>query len=227
MKKIAVDAARTIFLFPLVELNPNGMDMNPVIRGVVQRYNFKIFPKHTLDFAENEKGLIFEGGEFESKRHGRIIAKLKVFDDGLVADTYSSTDDSKDLLEDAMSWLKAEFGLSLPSDRERKILYLSELTVTTDNDMMGLNPNFARFAALLSKKLSDVGSSSVNDGFKLSTIGFWPPDPRKSGAPAPFRFEMKAGTVPSDKRYYSQAPLTTEAHLEVLNEFEKLFSYPQ
>ena len=222
MKLISVDTARAIWLFPLTELNPTGKSMAEVLAGFIERYGFKRFPKNMMDLEEDGKALVFEGGEFTPKGTGPIIIKLRVYDDGLVADSFSSTQHSEEFLEDAMRWLKEQQGLTLPGDRTIKRLLLSELTVTTDKGLFGLNPGLRDFADLLSKTVVGLGTRVENTGFNVSVFQMHPPDPRKQGAAGPFRFEMKANTAPEEKRFYTQAPVSTDAHMMLLAAFEQV-----
>lgn len=218
MKLISVDLARTVWLFPLTELNPTGKSLTKMLIELAERYSFKKFPKHTLDFDE-EKALTFEAGEFKNRDGIEVVVRLRIYSDGCVADCWSSTRDSQDFLEDAMRWLRAEHGLSLPAETRVKVLFVSQLTVTTEMSLTALNPKLQAFADMLSAKL-DGG----NCGFNLGSIGLWSDRYNEPGAPGPFTIEHKLGTPLSKKYYSAQAPLTTDAHLEALDSFERILA---
>ncbi len=221
MKLISVDVARAIWLFPLSELNPGGRSTTKTFLDFTERYNFKKAPKHTLDF-DSDSALTFDQGEFTNKKGLSVIVKCRMYSDGFVADSWSSTTDSREFLEDAMGWLKANHGLALPSDRLIKSMYLSELTVTTESKLLNLNPKFRTFADLLSGKAKEFRGDDT--GFNVGSIGFWSNDPTRPRATAPFRFENKTGTLPQERRYWSQAPFPTDVHVELLEEFETILS---
>jgi hypothetical protein len=177
-----------------------------------------------IDF-DPESALTFEAGDFKNRDGISVVVKLRIYSDGFVAETWSLTRDSDDFLEDLMRWLQAEHGLSLPRDRRPRKLFLSQLTVTTDKRLSTINPALIALADELSSKLDQLDIK--NPGFNLGSIGLWSNNPIEKGAIAQFRFENKAGTLPAEKRYFTQAPLTTEAHLSILESFEKILAHPQ
>jgi hypothetical protein len=79
MNLISVDVARATWIFPLTELNPTGRSFAKAFVGLRERYNFKKYPKHSLDFDQEAKGLIFEEGDFKNRNGVDIIVKLSVF----------------------------------------------------------------------------------------------------------------------------------------------------
>jgi len=220
MKLINVEIARTVWLFPLSELNPDGRSMTEALVDFAERYHFKKAPKHALDF-DTEKALSFEEGEFKNREGRAISVKFRIYNDGIIADSWSSTGDSDDFLEDVMQWLKSKHGFSLPPDRKPTIIHLSQLTVSTDRKIVSLNPKLRDFENLLSQK---VGAKQDASGYGVAAIAFWPNDHNKPNASGPFRFENKAGTSLNDKRYFAQAPVSTDVHLELLEKFEAILA---
>jgi len=219
MKLISIDAARTSWIFPLTELNPTGRSFTEAFADLATRYSFKKFPKHTLD-VDSDKALTFEGGEFTNRDGEQIIIKLRVYTDGCVVDCWSSTRDAEDFLKDAMKWLKTEHGFGLPADTPIRTIYLSELTVRTNKSLISLNSKLHAFTDALSDKVKEFGGKDT--GFNFGSIGFWSNDTKRPMAPGPFRFENKVGTLPKDQRYFSQAPLPTDAHLALLDKLEAI-----
>jgi hypothetical protein len=221
MKLISVDIARTTWLFPLTELNPKGLSFTKAFLALAERYDFKKFPKHSLDFDPEAKGLVFNEGTFKTREGREIIVKLTIFTDGILADSWSSTNDSEDFLRDGMEWLKKEHGFFIPADRKVKTLYLSQLTVTTDKKIAGLNPKLQEFADLVASTVGDRWED--NSGFNVGAVNFWPNDPTKPSSPAQFRFEIKANTPAAEKRYFAIGPVQTDVHLQLLEKLESLF----
>lgn len=220
MRVISVDVARASWLFPLTELNPTGRNFTAAFAGLTQRYNFKKYPKHSLDFDPEAKGLIFEEGDFKNRDGINIIVKLSVFADGVVSDAWSSTRDAEDFLKDALQWLKAEHGFGLPPDRPLRTLYLSQLTVAMDKNPATAIPKLQPLMDLVSSKTAETDRPT--DGFMFAGFSFWAKDWNKPGAPGAYRFEIKAGSIPNENRYFAAAALPTEAHVETLNELERL-----
>lgn len=220
MKVISVDTARATWLFPLTELNPMGRSFTHVFQGLAQRYGFRKFPKYSLDFDQEAKGLIFNEGDFTTKSGDKILVKLSLFTDGIVADCWSSTQDSEEFLKDAMGWIKSEYNFTLPPDRLPKILYLSELTITSDANLAMINPKLAALAEKISSKLTESGRA--NAGYTFGGFSLWTKNWEQPGVPAPYRIERKLVSSIGENRYYAGAPLPTPDHLELLEEQERI-----
>lgn len=220
MKVISVNSARTSWLFPLSELNPTGKSVTEVFLQLQKKYNFRKAPAHMFDIDQTSKGLVFEQGEFVNRDIVPIIVKLSIFTDGLVADCWSSTRDSEDFLKDVVTWLKLDHGLSLPSDRIAKTIYMSELIVTTEKNPESINPKMERFCQFVADKVSSVGRD--NPGYTMGGLSLWVKDHNQSNPAPQYRFELKAGTPLEERRFYSAAPVTTDDHIAILNEHEKL-----
>lgn len=221
MKIINVEIARTTWLFPLTELNPSGRSLTKVFLGLRDRYKFNKSPAHTLDFDPESKGLIFDQGEYINRDGFPVLAKLSLFTDGIVSDTWSSTRDSEDLLEDAVKWVKAEHGFSLPNDRTVKRLYLSALNVAPEKAEFPGQSKLKALGEMVSSKLAETGRP--NKGFIVGGFNLISADWDRSGAPVPYRFEVRTNSHPGENRYYASAPLPTDIHTALLEEQERLF----
>jgi hypothetical protein len=221
MKIINVDVARTTWLFPLQEINPTGRSLTQAIIELKDRYKFKKAPVHTLDFDSEAKGLIFDQGEYINREAITIMAKLSIFTDGIVSDTWSSTKDSEDMLEDVMTWIKTEHGFSLPADRAVRKLYLSSLTVTTERGQIPGKSKLEELAELVSMRLTETGRP--NKGYIINGFSLASADWDQHGTPVPYRFEIKTASHPGENRYYASAPLPTDIHIALLEEQERLF----
>jgi hypothetical protein len=222
MKIINVDIARATWLFPLQEINPGGRSFTQAFIELKGRYNFKKAPMHTLDFDAEAKGLIFDQGEFVNRDGITVIAKLSIFTDGMVSDTWSSTRDSEDMLEDVVKWVKTEHGFGLPTDRTVKKLYLSALTVMTEKGQIAGRSKLEELAEKVSMRLTETGR--VNKGYIVNGFSLASADWDQSGAPVQYRFEIKTASHPGENRYYASAPLPTDVHIALIEEQIRLFS---
>jgi hypothetical protein len=82
--------------------------------------------------------------------------------------------------------------------------------------LSALNPRLAEFASRVS---SAVGGTV----FDVAAIELWP-DQAQALKPANFSFQRKIGEPSNSDRYWSQAALPTDRHLELLEELEALLS---
>jgi hypothetical protein len=57
--------------------------------------------------------------------------------------------------------------------------------------------------------------------FELNGLSFWT-DTNDAGKQAIIRIERQVGKAFAEKRYFSEAPFQTQAHISLLEEFENL-----
>jgi hypothetical protein len=221
MELLTVHMGRAIWLFDLAELNPRGKSLMPeLLEWLKDTYNFETAPSKITELDPTTKALLFERGRIQVREEVFVDIGLKVFNDGLVAETQSSTRDADAFLEDLMVSATKEFNLTFKPRMIRHKLYFSELFVFSEKTLTGVHPKAAEFAA----KIDSFVPSRLGAPFQVSAFSFWP---TQTTAPpvviGPFRFERKLQTNPSEGKYYSTAPLHTDDHLRLLEEFESIF----
>jgi hypothetical protein len=217
MELLNVKQARSIWLFDIDELNPQGKSIQPeLVEWLKDNYHFEKFPKSLSALSEN-KGVAFEEGSYQLRDEFFISVNLTLYNDGVVADTMSSTEDTDKFIDDALNLAVKDFGLHYTSHLVRQKLYVSELYVQCGRSLGGLNKGLKSF----SDRLSSL-SSSTKASFDVSSIGFWADPSASPVQTGPFQFERKAGTAFSENRFYSRAPLPTKDHLALLDDFEHL-----
>ena len=138
MQRLITITAKSIWLFPIADLNPEGKAIeSDLVKWLAGKYYFQKFPASTLDVNPENKTLEFSGGKFKS--NGDYLAvDLSIYNDGIVANTRSSTEDTDRFVREALENCVNEFGLNYP--RIRKRIYLSEMDVKLDKPMKLLNP---------------------------------------------------------------------------------------
>jgi hypothetical protein len=220
MNLLSVKQARAIWLLNLIDLNPRGRNLLALIPGIIAKYKFRGFPYKPEDF-DLTKGIKFLGGIFQKDSQTEINIDLTVYLDGLLADTQSSSDDSDQFLDEFLTWATNKLGLVSYNEVIRTKSYVSELFVRTDKPLIALNPKLEKFAKHLTSLIK--GHSHHPVAFETVGITFWT-DQTITLPPGPFRFERVTEIPFAENRYYSAAPLQTDAHLEILMEFEKILS---
>jgi hypothetical protein len=220
MKLLSVQRARSIWLVNLVDLNPHGRNVFSLIAPIIAKYKFVQFPTkpEELDLSN---GIKFVGGSFQKDPQNDIAIDLTIFNDGFIADTRSSTEDSDAFFEEFFSWIVIEFGLVPYKEILRSRVYVSELWVETDKSLNTLNPKLENFAKRLTTLI--VGHNHHPISFETYGISFWT-NPTITLPPGPFKFERAEGSPFNENRYFSAAPLQTDVHLEILEELENILS---
>jgi hypothetical protein len=212
MKLISVVLARSVLLFDLGEFNPKGLNLWPVCEWLIERYRFSAYPKNLLDLNP-EKALAFKAGSFNNSKGENILVSLAIYNNGIVADASSSTDDSDEFLRQVAAGIEKDFGLIVPPNAGRS--YVSQLEVgAPEFSLSAFNPDLASFADSLSATVATVDGKPRK--FDFGALQFWTEDVNPATSPAYFRFERKLGLPFSSNHYFSQAALETQDHLEFL-----------
>ncbi len=216
MELLAVRLARLITLFPTDEINPRGRTLMPDITpAFVKRYGFLKYPQTYAEFDET-KGVTFEGGYWKSIAVDRIV----LYNNGVMVDTRSSTSDSEKVLEDALIWAAENFGLTYHPEMLARKAYLSELEVKCEARIEMLNPQLKSFAKRLSERASS--SAGQNLSYEAFSIGFNFDSAFAKAFSGPMRFERLTDVPYSDNKYFTSAPVPTDAHMLFLDELEAI-----
>jgi len=220
MKLLNVTMARAIWLFDIRDMNPKGKSIFPdLLDWLKDEYHFQKFPKSTAE-VDQHGGLVFSEGDFQVKEEIFIDVALSIYNDGLVATTQSSTDESELFLENVLDLARKEFSLIFDNSMIRRKMYLSEVNVKMDGSLDRINPNLEE----ISGKLSSASGLESTCGFQLSGLIFgvdMTALPLSKQFFSGFALERKAGAPFSENRFWSKAPLSTGKHLELLTDLEK------
>jgi hypothetical protein len=218
MKKISVGLARSIWLFDTNELNPAGKAIFPdIMVWLGEKYAFQTFPKSIADVDTEKKGYVFKTGEFQSAV-GAITVNFSFYGDGVVAETWSSTEQGDAFLEDLLHSSAIKYGLPYKPEMVRSKTYISELVVQLDHHLNKLNPKIAGFC----KELDKLFAKRNLPPFEMTGMLFAPDTSAASYKPPGLQIERKLGTAFTENRFWSRSPFTTSDHLRALEEFEKL-----
>jgi hypothetical protein len=212
MKLQSIRVARSIWLVPFAHLNPRGRNLLSVVPAVVERYGFAKPP--TLESLTTVPlKIVFESGAFLNPAGVPIAVNLTLHDDGLVADTRSSTDDADLFLEDLLSWAAEKYQLPLYSELGVRKIYASEITVSFRKTLDVFNEKFSAFVDAIKP-----GLPGQKDPMELVAVIFGS-DPA-AGRQQLLRIEREVSIPFSENRYYSYAPIKTVEHLKLLESFE-------
>lgn len=215
MQLSAVLLARAIGFVETSDLNPRGRVFFPaIVPLIVERFSFQKYPSKPDDFDES-KGVNFEAGyAFETS-----IDKLTVWANGIGVDVRSSTADAKKLLEQTLVWLKEETGLRYESGMLKRWAFLSQITFYSRANFNAINPAISRLASRLSAEVSTERGERFDFQFGGFSLAF---DRSVKQAPvANLLIQPRADTPFSEGKYFSEAPLSTESHIKLIEDFEK------
>jgi hypothetical protein len=215
MKLSAVILARSIAFVDINDLSPRGRLFFPALVPLIaQRFGFQVVPTKHEDFDET-KGIKFSDGFYGES----YIQHLTVWSDGIGIDVRSSTEEGEAILKDALNWLSIEVGLNWTEDLVKRWAYLSQVTFFSDHIFSKTDPALEA----LSKALSREVSSNLSNEFDFQTTALTLNFDRalRSSPVAPFSIQRRGGVRFDEKKFFSEAPLKTFTHLQILEEYEK------
>ena len=221
MKLLSVVLARSFWVGHTADLNPKGISTYPLIVAfLVDRYKFKKYPDPTKIPIPppTGEGMKFEWGEFTISEGITIGVGLSLHTDGIMADTYSSTENADAFLLDMLTHYGDFFRSRDYNEVLKSRLYLSQLSVSTDRSLQTINPKLNEFAALFAQHITPAATTVEFGG-----ISFWA-ESTGSSLSKSFTFERAINVPFSENRYYSAAPLPTGKHLELLNTLEDILA---
>ena len=215
MNLSSVILARTLAYIETFDLSPKGKIYYPdLARALVERYGFQKFPQSIEQFDEQN------GVEFvEGKWKGTVIQKFTIFTNLLTLETRSSTDESRQILEDILEWGVRKFQLNYKPEMISHFAYVSALTFFSEVPLLNANQPILNLADRTSQLVSEIWKEPVQYHGLNVAIGHDPLS-RKYGIAA-FYITRRADTKFSDNKYFSEAPLPTNAHMELLEMYER------
>lgn len=214
MEITAVMLARIVAFIEVQELNPKGKAYYPdIVAALVKKFNFQIYPTKPEDFDES-KGVRFAEGKFADG----TIDQVQIFTHGMMVDTRLSTEASEKLLYSTLDWMKSELGLHFEERMIKRKGYGSQLTFESEMHLSKLNPVVGNIAEVISTKLSNAMGQEVK--YEPTALLFNLDQSVSKLVPGAFSIERRAEVPFSDRKYFSNAPLGTHDHIEILKAFE-------
>ena len=196
------------------ELNPkSAISYRDIVTAIVARYNFQKYPQK-IEELDEAKGVVFSSGQIG----GREITQFIIYTYGLLLDTRSSTGESKHLLEEALNWASKDLGITFKSSMIKRWLYASQITFYSKFQLTAASVAFQRLADSMEKNIKEITGESL--GYQLTTIGVDYDQLARKHALGRFSIQRRENIPFSDNKYYSDAPLPTEVHLKLLEQFE-------
>jgi hypothetical protein len=193
-----------------------------IAQKINDRYEFVSRPKNEellppAEDAGQPKGAEFKHGRIR-RADGRVVIVhlLTLFNDGVVVDTTTSTDDSDFILDDLTHWAKSEIRDLTPL---KPRLYVSHLEIQAAVPAENYAPAFGSLGPKISTFLIDYGSDISTYQVSAITLNF---DQIGKVPPHPgvFHMERRLNAPFKDNMWFAQAPLKTNDHIALLHELE-------
>jgi hypothetical protein len=210
MDLIAITLARVVSFMDVQALDPFGKTLDiEAFKELGRRYSFAKVPENFAEL-DMQKGINFISGACD----GIKVDKLTLYQNGLVVDTRSSTNDCQAVVDNIIDFAHEMFGAKVKVGRR---LFVSQLVFQSDVKMAFLNPVIQRIIDRITESVSkEMNYSYSFDASLLINAELW----QAKVTPGVFSIERRADTPFAENMYFSSAPLRTEDHLNVLREFE-------
>ena len=216
MDLLAVRTARLVAYLNAEELNPSGRPLaHDFMKAFVDRYSFVKQPTTADEILDTQnKGLIFELGKWNDVG----VAKVVLFDWGIVVETNTSTDASESVLQDMLKWGAETFLLSNRPSLITRRNYVSELVFSSEMSLPAICPKLRS----LGDKITSLVDGYLGSSLPFETVGVTLAfdSTQSKQLFTPFQILRLAETPFSQKKYYSGAPLKTSDHIQVIKDFE-------
>ncbi|MEX1205712.1 MAG: hypothetical protein WEB85_10725 [Dongiaceae bacterium] len=184
------------------------------------RYGFMEAPE-SLDEFDTTKGITFSHGKFRPSEAETtsevVIEKLRIYEQGLLAQTRASVEDAELFLDDFLAWSCRQFELKLLDYPPIRRLYHSSIEFQSDIEFESLLEPIRSIGKTVSECLASYGIGAaefVPTGFSLHC------DMLSQPMPSIFTFERRAGHPHSAGLFLSSAPLKTADHIKLIKDFE-------
>jgi hypothetical protein len=119
-----------------------------------------------------------------------------------------------------LNWGAETFGLSNRPDLITRRQYVSEIIFTSDMALSTANARLNHLGNGVTQSIAKHFNQTLP--YELNAIDFHFDTTQSKQFFAHFRIERFAGAPFSDKKYYSGAPLTTDEHVNLINDLEAL-----
>jgi hypothetical protein len=218
VKLISVPLAQTI---KAVRANRGFGYLPDAVSAVVERYKFVGFPTRPHEFlpADPNEPISFTHGKIEIEGRRVVIAQLQVYQTGFVVHTDTNTTDSDRIADDILDWAGSRFEVSF--EPIRPVGHLSQLEVRFEKRIADFFPALKAVSSGMSKGLDDFWE--VHPSYELTGLIFsFDPSRFPSPAPAFLKIEPRVNVAFEENVYFSEAPLSTDNHVTLLERFERV-----
>jgi len=170
--------------------------------------------------SDPNKGITFRNGKLEAADRLIPIDIFQIYPNGLSVTTHSNTTDSDLVLTHILEWAKSTFNLEVEYFKPG-IGHSSQLEIRLQKSLPKLFPFLSEIGTAITKGLDDWWDNKPS--YELVTVNFWH-DKTKSPqfAPMAFRLDRRENVPFEHEVYYSEAPMSTNNHIDVLNKLESV-----
>ena len=215
MELSSVLLARVLGQVETHDLNPRGETFGPdLIAGIAERFRFQKFPQK-VEETDEQKGIEFYTGIW----NGVNVERLVIYAGAINVDTHASTDDSKRIVHEGLAWAADKFKLRYAPGMIKRWRYISQLSFRSDAPLLGgMDSPTARLLEKIGQSVAEI----LEQPFTYHPVRVDLDFPRfeRQTPVATFSIQRRSSTPFSENKYFSEAPLPTETHRLLLEQYE-------
>ena len=213
MKLVAIDQT-TLLGFGVLSRLQGQLYLPQFVDALASEFLFVEHPEVSTATLET---LEFSHGLYD----GFAIAKMGFYSDGIVIHSQTSSEQLDKLYSYVLKWMQDNFSLDFVPSTSAETVYRSSITFHSEKNLM--KPLSALCAieesiASLMVKRSNVHSAWSFSGYSATAVNV----DNQGFKPIQFRVEHKTGSAPKLGLFFSEAPLATADHLELLGKLEDI-----
>jgi len=216
MQLSAIITSRALAFIDVNEILSGGNIYFPDVSKILaSEFDFQKVPARPEEFNMGE------GVEFKLGRNKAVvIERIAIFYGLVLLETKSTTEVSQQTLLEVFRTVFSKMNISFSEELIKRWAFISFLTFYTDFPLLA---EYSDPLKLLAEKTTKAVSQIFNEDLKYEPLEIkigHEPNLRKNDI-ASFTIQHRLGTRFSEKKYYSEAPLPTDLHLQLLQEFER------
>lgn len=215
MQLLAVALGRFVAFVELIEIDPRGHLHAPdFFAGVAKQFGFQKFPQKFEEY-DTQKGIELAHGKWDKI----TLDKLMIFGGGLSVDTRYSTEESEKFLHELLKWAASAYDLQYRPEMIKRKGYVSQLVFTTEGPLLNL---LGDPVTKLSNRVTASLENAIGERIHYEPTGLWIGFDQltRKMTPAAFSIQRRTDAPFQENKYFSEAPLPTQTHLKLLQEFE-------
>lgn len=216
MKVVSVLAAQAFRIF-----RPFGSFgyLPDAVKKTVEQYQFVDYPKEAFQLLppDTNQPIVFRHGRVAINGRLIVIDQLQVYAAGLQVVTHTNTTDALNALDYIAAWAVHEFNLTLES-AVKEPGFWSQLNVRFEKPLPELLPKLKPIADEIRARHPDF--LTFRPEFEISALQF-SYEPKAKLEPVAFRIERAPNIGFRENLYLSDAPLSTDDHIAILEHFER------
>ena len=216
MEIIINEAGRAHQILVPDEVRPiGGYYLPDAMRLISDRYGFSQTP--SIEDMKTTGG-VFKDGRLVSGAKKINVGEIGIFNDGVFA-TAEDTTTADFILDDLMTWAEQAVGLR-PSTTKIPRKYGNAVVVEFEADIEKRLDIFNELISSYNEMLANLYNETISASFFRIDFAFDPLEVKLS-LNTRFTIERRVGSPFSSNRYHCIAPLKTEMHVALLEQFEQ------